>query len=152
MADDTAMLELIKRHSESHSKYVYFLLAATGASLGYALQKIEGASFTWWTAPVVAALVSWLASFYCGCRLITATQTAISANYIELQLKSGVHPKQPDHPQLLQAALDGTGTAMKSSLSRASKYFDWQFGFLALGVVLFIAWRLLDMLKATFAA
>lgn len=151
MADDNGLLELLKIHSESHSKYVYFLLGATGAALAYALQKIDGAAFTWWSAPAVAAIAFWLASFYCGCKRITLVQTAVYANYSLLQLRRGEHPKQPpDH--LLHIALNGTITSMERTLNRAKLFFDLQFYFLAAGVLLFIAWRLLDMLKVTLAA
>ena len=40
------LLHLNKQHAENHSKYVYFLLAATGAALGYALQKLDASTYS----------------------------------------------------------------------------------------------------------
>jgi hypothetical protein len=144
---------VLKIHAENESKYVYFLLGATGAALGYALQKLDGVAFSWWSAPAVAALVFWLSSFYCGCRRIVWVQAAIRANYSLLQLKSGQHPEQPpDNPQLLQAALNGTSAAIKHNTNRATLFFNLQFALLATGVLFFTVWRLLAMLKITLTA
>lgn len=148
MATD-AQIELVKMHAESQSKQVYFLLGATGAALGYALQKIDGVGYSWWSAPAVAALTFWLASFYCGCRRIVWAQAAMYANYGLLQLRAGTHPDQPNDPRLVVLAMEGVNTALNGNSAKAAVFLTMQFAFLMAGVLCFVVWRLMDMLKIT---
>jgi hypothetical protein len=152
MTDQSGLQELYRLHSDSQSKYVYFLLAAAGAALGYGLQKLDGVPFSWWVAPGLLSLAFWLASFFCGCKRITWVQSAIYANYALLQLRHGLHPEQPPHPQLVQLAMDGTSTAIKNNTSKARTYMTLQYYFLALGVLSFVVWRLVEMARVTYAA
>jgi|ThiBioDrversion2_2_1062182.scaffolds.fasta_scaffold40089_1 hypothetical protein len=151
MTDQSDLRELYRLHSDGQSKYVYFLLAATGAALGYGLQKLDGLPISWWVAPGLLALAFWLASFFCGCKRITWVHSAIYANYALLQLKHGLHPEQPAHPQAAQAAADGTRSAVERNTNRARTYQRLQFRLLALGVALFVAWRIIEMVRVTYA-
>jgi hypothetical protein len=119
-------------HAEEHSKYVYFLLAATGAALGYALQKLGGAPYNPLVWFGLASIASWLLSFLFGCRHLTAIKAAIWCNYELLKLDRSVHSQK-----LFEAAY----AAIQSNNERANSFFNWQFRLLAFGVVMFTAWR-----------
>jgi hypothetical protein len=151
MADQSDLRELYRLHSDSQSKYVYFLLAATGAALGYGLQKLDGLPISWWVAPGLLALALWLASFFCGCKRITWVHSAVYANHVLLQLKHGLHPEQPAHPQAAQAAIDGTRSAIERNTNNTRTYQKLQFWFLELGVASFVAWRIIEMARVTYA-
>lgn len=73
------------------------------------------------------------------------------ANYALLQLQHGLHPEQPPHPQLLEAAMQGTRLAIESNNIRARAYYRWQFYLLGAGVGLFVAWRVIEMVRASVA-
>jgi len=45
------------------------------------------------------------------------------------------------------AAMSGVRKAIENNSNSASKYYRFQFWFLALGVAEFIAWRVLDMIR-----
>ena len=147
MADDSEIYDLYRLHSEGQTRYVYFLLAATGASLGYGLQRLDGVPFSWWVVPGLLALVFWLASFFCGCKRINWVHSTVYANYGLLQLKHGRHPDQPQHPEGVQAAMQGTRSAIESNVRWATLYFRLQFWFLLLGVISYVSWRVLEMLR-----
>lgn len=134
---------LYRVHAEEHSKYVYFILAATGAALGYALQKLDASTFTPSIWLGLAAIAAWLLSFLVGCKHITARQTVLFCNYqmLRLQKKSGP-------PEVFEAAVD----AFNVSDERATRLHKWQFWLLALGVVLFIAWRVVVLICPPSAA
>ena len=152
MPDNKDLLELYKQHQAGQDKYTYFLLAAAGAAIGFAVQKTEGLQFSWWLTPAGFAIVCWGFSFYYGCKNLTWVQTAIYANYSLLQLRSGVHPEQPPHPQLTDAAISGVSKALTSNATRAQFFGTWQFRMLITGAVFFIGWRLLEMVRLTYAA
>ena len=117
MPDNEDLLELYKQHRTGQDKYTYFLLAAAGAAIGFAIQKTEGLVLSWWLLPVAVATPCWVVSFYFGCKNLIWVQTTIYSNYNLLQLRRGVHPEQPPHPQLVQAAISGVEEALKINVS-----------------------------------
>ena len=149
MPIDSSLASLHKAHTDAQDKYTYFLLAAAGAAIGFAVQKTEGMPLSWWLTPVALAAATWAASFYCGCKNLTWVSAALSANYALLQLRQGTHPKQPPHPQLLEAAMSGTTTALEGNGTRAQRYAHWQFRLVVIGAALFIFWRILEMWRIT---
>lgn len=147
MPDNSDLQQIQKLHFESQNRYVYFLLAATGAALGYALQKLDGLAITWWVSPGLLAVFCWLASFYAGCLRITSTHRAIHFNYTSLQLQRGVHLKQPKDPIATQQAIETTKAQTNANLQKSSRCLTIQFWLLAVGVAAFVVWRILDMLR-----
>src|SRR5690606_13658826 len=116
MPDD--LLHLHRAHADGHSKYVYFLLAATGAALGYALTKLDASvpSGPVWLG--LAAIVGWLASFLFGCLHISKIQATIFSNYQLLQLQHGSHPMQPNSIEELAIAQSVTKQAIEAKNNR----------------------------------
>jgi hypothetical protein len=151
MAYDNELLELYKQHHASQDKYTYFLLAAAGAAIGFAVQKTEGLCLTWWLLPVGLAIVCWGISFYSGCKNLTCAQNAIYANHHFLQLNDSIPSGQPT-PQSANIAISTTSQAMTKNLKEAQFFAIWQFRMLIVGVVFFIGWRLLEMVRLTYAA
>jgi hypothetical protein len=141
MAEDSALLHLSRTHAEGQSKYVYFLLAATGAALGYALQKLDSSPLNLQTWFGLGAIASWLVSFFCGCKHITTIQSAILSNYILVQLQEGSHPRQPQSQQEMEVAWSVTNKSLESKNKKAELLNRFQFWLLALGVLLFSIWR-----------
>lgn len=149
MALDEAISSLYKAHQTGKEKYTYFLLAAAGAAIGFAVQKTEGLKMSWWLLPVALATASWAASFFFGCKNLSWVQSSIYANFNLLQLKQGSHPEQPPHPELVAAALSGVTIALESNGKKAQFYGVWQFRLLVTGALLFIAWRVLEMWRVS---
>jgi hypothetical protein len=59
---------LALRLAEELSKYIYFLLAASGAAIAYALDQVDGKALTKDLILLVLALLTWCGSFYFGVR------------------------------------------------------------------------------------
>ena len=129
----------------SQEKYHYFLLAAAGAAIGFAVQKTDGIALSWWLLPVACATMSWALSFWCGCMAIRWVNTAMSANYHLLLLGDGRHLRQPQTPIETAAAKKGVTDAIGISIEKASTFAKFQFRLFVLGAVLFITWRVLEM-------
>ena len=90
---------------------------------------------------------SWLASFYCGCKCANTVQALISANANLLSLHAGNHASQPQAPELVAAAIRGVRSAIENNMQRATLLNDWQFRFFATGGVLFIGWRISEIIR-----
>jgi len=150
MSDNKELFEMYKQHATGQEKYTYFLLAAAASALAFAIQKTDGLTISWWLLPAAAAALSWGVSFFFGCKNLIWVQTAIYANYNLLSLQRGMHPDQPPHPQLSQAAISGVEKALESNVQNAQFYAKWQFRLLVLGGVFFITWHILEMFHGTY--
>jgi hypothetical protein len=97
MSSETT-LELYKRYATEQDKYVYFLLAAAGAGIGFVVQRTDGALITWPQLAAGLAVLFWGLSFWSGCRHIRARLLTVYNNMTLNQLYNGTHPMQP-HPR-----------------------------------------------------
>ena len=149
---DNELLNLHSRHTESYNKYTYFLLAVTASAVAFAIQKTDNSPFSWSLLPLGISVVLWGASFACGTKNLILVHTALGANYGLLQLKKGVHPDQPDHPDYFDAAINGVTKALNQNVDTAQKYAIWQYRCLIVGALFFILWHLLEMYLRTKAA
>jgi len=147
MANDEARSSLYKAHQAGQEKYTYFLLAAAGAAVGFAVQKTEGMKLSWWLLPVAGAILSWGISFICGCKNIQWAHAAISSNATMLELYAGIHPRQPAYAEETAVAIDITRASLASSGRWADFHGKWQMRLLVLGAVFFIAWRVGEMIR-----
>lgn len=144
-----AIAEIRRAHMEGGQKHTYFLLAAAGAAIGFAVQKTEGIDLDQWALPVASAVLCWGLSFYCGCKNVSYLQSALGSNFLLMQLHDGVAKKQPDTPEELAVALRVTGEAIAAKNRTASVYSAWQFRFLLTGSGFFILWHVLRLWRNT---
>src|SRR3972149_4298959 len=149
MTTDQSLIEIHKQHRTGQDKYTYFLLAVTASAVAFSVQKTTGLKLSWSQLPLGMAVLMWGLSFYFGCKNLTWVQTSIYANYSLLQLQKGVHPEQPDHPQLLEAAIRGVRSALESNIKSAQFYAIWQFRLLITGAIFFLLWHVLEMVLRT---
>ena len=149
--DDNELMEMHKQHRTGQDKYTYFLLAVAASGIAFSVEKTTGLKLSWSMLPLGAAVILWAISFYCGCKILYWVQTSISANYMLLQLQKGVHSNQPDDSQKLETAISGCSSLLDSSAKKAAFYDQWQFRLLITGAVLFVAWRIVEMIIRTCA-
>ena len=141
--------ELYKIAAETTAKYIYFLLATSGAAIAYGVEVAGSSKLSWPLLLLVLALASWALSFYAGCKslqfdisannltfdaqqqteVIIAAQKMVSAEQIS-ELKESYE----ENIQLINQALN-------LSSSKAGEYLVLQFRSLIIGVVGFVAWR-----------
>lgn len=137
--------EIAKAYNDGSSQFTYFLAAAAGAGIGYALTKLDGQLWSPRMVLGLAALGLWLLSFFSGCMLITWGLKVLTSNHIFVSLQEGSHPKQPSTKVELQVALDVTTKAMERKVTIAKWFKTSQVWSLYLGVLVFTAWRLFEM-------
>ena len=147
MDNNDLIQHLRESHEKGQEKYTYFLLAAAGAAIGFAVQKTEGLLLSWWLLPVAFATICWGISFYFGCKNITWVQTSIVANYNLLRLKNGSHTEQPSTQEEFEEAVMSVQSALSENINKAQTCYLWQFRLLVAGAILFICWRILEMVR-----
>ena len=147
MVENDLIQQVRQSHENGQEKYTYFLLAAAGAAIGFAVQRTEGLLLSWWLLPVAFSIIFWGSSFYFGCENINWVQTSKVANYNLLHLKIGSHSEQPSNQEGLDYAVSEVKSALSQNMEKAQSYYKWQFHSLILGAIFFIGWRIVEMVR-----
>jgi len=139
--------ELHKAHQAGQERLAYFLLAAAGAAVAFATQKTEGQMLSWWLVPLGLAVLCWAASFYFGCRAVAWSHTTMRREIYLLQAKE-THAafEGTDHARDL---LDAHNKNLDKAILTMSSFSTWQFRLLVSGGVLYCAWRVAELVRAT---
>lgn len=147
--DDTVR-ELYKAHRAAQEKYAYFLLAAAGAAIAFAVTQTQTAALAHSQIPLAFAVLCWGLSFAAGCRHLQYVLSNLYANMSFLKVRAGEMEGIGAHPAMMQAPAEGIRSAMESNSNRANTYGQWQFRLLILGALAFITWHVVEMgLRAT---
>lgn len=135
--------ELYRQHRTVQDKHTYFLLASAAACIALTVQRTADAAFAPADLILGAAVLSWSASFYCGCRQISYLTSMLFANMAMLKWQQGAQD------QLVSKALDSNNLkeVIESINKRAHRYATWQFRFLVLGAFLFLSWHIVGMVS-----
>jgi hypothetical protein len=128
-------------HRTALEKYIYFLLAAAGAAIGFALNQTHDAVFSWSKLPLAAAVLCWGMSFFFGCRQLVETMGMAREEVQIIKLKAGELRDFPPAPELVDAILK----QFDAKIKRSSRFAKLQFGFLIAGAILYIAWHVTEM-------
>lgn len=135
--------DLERRQNERAVKYVYFLLAATGAGLGFAVQKLDGQTFDLPGLLCLGGAASWLISLILGCLSLEheVLMTAESVSLADYYGDTAGTEKGPDPQEVARLR----NQYVKHS-DKAHGCQQWQVRMLILGAVLLVAWRMVEML------
>lgn len=145
MSASDDQMEVYKQHRNAQEKYVYFLLAAAGAAIGFAVNQTKELSLGYSQLPLAVAVILWGFSFYFGCRHITYVECVLYSNAELLKVKAGNHPKTGTNPQLIEIAIEGISSAIAQNVEDGAWYGRWQFRCLIFGSAFYLAWHVYEM-------
>lgn len=94
-------MELYRQLRNSQDKYIYFLLAAVGASIGFAVSQTQGMSLALSQIPLGISILTWGLSFFCGCFYLKYINATLFTDFEILKLENGNHPAVGNHPKLI---------------------------------------------------
>jgi hypothetical protein len=152
MSASDDQMEVYKQHRASQEKYAYFLLAAAGAAIGFAVSQTKDLTLAYSQLPLAVAVVLWGFSFYFGCRHITYVECILYANVDLLKVKAGQHPRTGENPQLIHIAVEGISSAIEKNVEDAAWYGRWQFRCLIFGSAFYLGWHIYEMWMRGLAA
>jgi hypothetical protein len=144
MSDDN-MREVYRNLNASQDKYIYFLLTATIAAIGFTITTTNSLKLNITQIPLAVSVICWGLSFWFGCRNRQYFNSTLFANFDLIRVQNGQHPNVGAHPQLIQAASDGIKEAININSDRASKLANIQMYMFLLGAFFYIAWHILEM-------
>src|SRR4051812_14800739 len=88
-------VELYKLHRQGQDKFVYFLLAAAGAAIGFALTQTNGKALSLSQLPLGLAGCCWAGSFVYGCHRLRLIDAQLFNNAEMLRMARGAHDEFP---------------------------------------------------------
>ena len=138
-------LEVYRQHVTAQQKYAYFLLAAVGACVGFALTQTKDAILDTTQLPLAMALFGWGLSFWCGCMHLKGLQTVLYANMALIRTQSGREPPVGHNQALISYSENIIREIAVAHGNRSAKASLWQFRFFVLGVAAYICWHILEM-------
>jgi hypothetical protein len=146
--------ELSKIAAEAVSKHTYFVLAASASAIGYSFKLAETAKPTYALLLFALAIVLWVISFYLGCKSVQCSISVansyanvenidnvlnISENFLSEDEQTGVRKLFKDNLSLYSEIIARDGKLI-------SKHLVFQVWFLFAGAVLFMAWRIAELI------
>lgn len=144
-------LELYRVHRDIIQRYTYFLLAAAGAAIGFALSQTKGTSLSWSQIPLGAAILFWGVSFFLGCRHIVFGAHAVSLNSDLIRVVEGRHEISGRSPVSIQVGREYLKELIDKNAQKSGRFFRWQFILLVAGAVSYILWHVTEMAIRTSA-
>lgn len=137
-------LEVFKQHRQGQDKLVYFLLAAAGASIAFALNQTSGLSLAFSQIPLGIAVALWGASFVAGCAYLERISELLNLNKELLRVRAGTH-EALTHALEIPVAADVILERIRTKNTTAARISRWQYRFLILGAVAYIGWHISEM-------
>lgn len=144
---DEMQREVYKALGTGQDKYTYFLLAAAGAAIGFAVTQTQTAALARSQVPLAVAVLCWGLSFAAGCMRVQYVNSTLYANMSLLKVQAGQMQSVGTHPGMMQAAADGIRGAIETNSRRGAVYGQWQFYLLIAGAVAFLAWHIIEMAR-----
>jgi hypothetical protein len=148
MAEDDETLDLLRAHRAAGEKYAYFLLAAVGAAMAFALNQTRDLPLSWSQLPLALAVLCWGLSFFFGCLRLSETGGFLREDYQRTRLMRGTHPDFPPSPQSPQL-IEHVDKRIKQRAIKVGKLATWQFQLLIAGAVFYVIWHVLGMYLRT---
>ncbi|WP_395444048.1 hypothetical protein [Caulobacter sp. UC70_42] len=136
-----AGLELRKTIRAHDDKFDYFLLAAAGASIAYAMNQVKGMALSWSQICLGVAVLSWGLSFYFGCERLAYVRGSLAIN---IQMNDAFHDKRftlADRHFLR----DKGEIAFNKADGMAAVRRKLQYGLLIFGGISYICWQVNEM-------
>jgi hypothetical protein len=126
---------------------VYFLLAASGAAIAFAVTQTQTATITQSKIPLALAIICWGASFFSGCRQIYQVNSILYHNYQILRIEERHRNSVLSDED--RAQIHNARQRLEKLADRSGRWGTWQFTFLGLGAIFYISWHAYEMYLRT---
>ena len=141
--------DIQKQYRQQQEKHVYYLLALTVTSIAFTINQTNGIGLKWVQIPVGIAIVSWAYSVYCG---IYFMKYVISTLYAEHELLAVEEEKKLNFKKdktEIDLKKEGIREAIIHNSKKVVKLNQNQNIFFFVGMISFIVWHILEMVKLT---
>ena len=139
------MTQLYHAQRESLEKYGYFLLAAAGAAIAFAVTQTRSDALAWPHLLVGLAILCWAISFVFGCRFLEKGMATLRLNMDLIRVQQGQHELSGRDPHKMAAGHKALNEFMDRARDQQAFAFRWQYSMLIAGAAFYVAWQVLEM-------
>lgn len=141
--------EMNRERRALHEKHTYFLMAAAGACIGFAMTQAKDLVWMNEHAALGIALACWGGSFWFGCRHILGLGGHLGANIELLRASHGLGEYSQIDPKWLREVRASLTEMLHNESEKGFRVARLQYLLLILGVVGYVEWQILLMLART---
>lgn len=134
-------------HRAMQEKLIYFLMAAAGACIGFALTQAKDLTVDREHIALALALILWASSFWFGFKRVQFALGVIWNNVELIRAQTGRHPLSGSDPELAGEVVRLFREQIEGMSTKANRCADFQAGCLILGVLAYVTWQVLLMLQ-----
>lgn len=138
-------LEIYKQQRTAQDKYVYFILAAAGACIAFAITKTQDMALNRWHSIVGLAVIVWGASFYAGIRHLQLLSAVLNLNFELSKVEAGQHPDAGNNPRMMQFAKDAIKERVQIVNNKSNRWAVAQSYLLLAGGFAYLIWHVVEM-------
>lgn len=137
---------LAHRLKDNQVKYVYYLLALAVGAIAFSVNSTMRMKISYDMLPLGIGVLCWLISIFCGIKYLQYCNAYEFTNVTFLDTQNGENPLAGRHPEKIQIACDTLHGIMGKQSNKTANFGAAQDWFLYIGTILFIAWRVIEML------
>jgi membrane protein required for beta-lactamase induction len=146
-------INYISQSEEAESKYLYFILGVSAATLGYALEHGQAPACEFKYALYLFAVFAWLLSFYLGVRAVQYRLSTVNLMANAEQLSEGIEMARKNLPSHLLQKLENeyseaiatSNLALTKQGDKFQNHLAWQFRLIVAGALAYTGWRLMPL-------
>jgi len=137
--------ELRQQFRNQQEKLTYYIIALCVAGIGFSVHSTSSDHLSWSHLPLGVAVLSWCISVFCGILFLKYVISTLYADIKCFEIFEGTDPEVGNHQQMIEAAIKGIKSAMKSNINKALRLSKWQSYLFYTGIIFFIIWHILRM-------
>jgi hypothetical protein len=145
LMDNENYREIYKVLNTSQDKYVYFILTASVAAIGFTITQTKTLSLSLTQIPLGLSLICWGLSFWFGCRNREYYNSTLYSNGELIKVQTGQNPRVGNDPRLIQAATEGMMKALNHNSDKINLYGSLQMRMFLTGAIFYIIWHVIEM-------
>jgi hypothetical protein len=137
--------EVYRAINFASQKYIYFLLAAFGAGILFALNQTNEAKLTFSQWPLAVGICFWAISFLLGCFHLERSNSVMRSNLQLVIVDMDIHPLSGVDENKKAFGRNFLKDEMDKGADKASQFAKWQFRALIAGAIFYIGWHVWEM-------
>lgn len=139
-------VELIKMYKAAQEKYIYFLMAAAGSGIGFAIVQTKVEKLAYHHALWGLSVVLWALSFLCGLQFIEHLNSTTFQNANYLGLKRDLSDCPIEQRTSLAADVHAVYQSTMDRHQQSMEFFGkWQMYLLLSGALCYVVWHIYKM-------
>jgi hypothetical protein len=142
---ESTQLELFRALRAAQEKYDYFILAASGTAIAFALTQTRDQGLSPVHALLGAAILCWGLSFYSGCKHLLHASSILWSNAELVKTQDGDNPLVGRNQQAADYIIDLIRKSLETAADKSASASLWQFRLFLTGGILYIVWHIAEM-------